>query len=66
MEDLWVSVQERLPNKRQDVLVYSHGHITVGWVADFERWYTYCTAARCHEYVSHWRELPDVPSIPVE
>lgn len=64
-EPTWVSVSERLPEKRRDVLVCSHGHITVGWVGDSERWYTYCTADTCWQHVTHWQELPELPEIKV-
>lgn len=54
----WVSVKDRLPEKYEEVLVYSAKYgVQVDWIADNTDylWWNY------GELVTHWMPLPEPP-----
>ena len=54
----WISVKDRLPEKYEEVLVYSAKYgVQVDWIADNTDylWWNY------GELVTHWMPLPEPP-----
>lgn len=66
----WVSVEERLPEKKQDVLMlFKSGNMAVGWWYDADEhitlWCTYTDNdfyTYCDDIPSHWMHLPSPPN----
>lgn len=54
----WISVKERLPEKRKDVLVrYGNGRIDIDWIDS-----TQCFVFdNLYGRVTHWMLLPEPP-----
>ena len=54
----WVSIDERLPEKRQDVLVhYGNGRIGIDWIDS-----TQCFVFdELYGRVTHWLPIPELP-----
>lgn len=65
----WISVEERLPEKKQDVLMYfNSGNMAVGWWHDADEHITFWCAytddgfyTGCDCIPTHWMPLPDPP-----
>jgi hypothetical protein len=65
----WISVEERLPEKKQDVLMYfNSGNMAVGWWHDEDEHITFWCAytddgfyTDCDYMPTHWMPLPDPP-----
>jgi len=57
----WISIEERLPEAHQDVLLWTAGQqeVRLGWRADSDAWATWNEA---FADVSHWMPLPTAPS----
>lgn len=57
----WISVKERLPDERSEVLCFNGYSITVAWYASsVERWYADRGDYRLED-VTHWQPLPEPP-----
>ena len=56
----WISVEERLPETYEDVLLWND-EVDVGYLtsAEGERWWLY--SDREPDFVTHWMPLPDGP-----
>ena len=64
----WIRVEDRLPEKDQECIVYSSEigvmvetfedrHAANNWLVDIQAW-----CGRCEEYeVTHWMPLPEPP-----
>lgn len=67
----WVSVEERLPEKKQDVLMlFDTGNMSVGWWHDADEHITFWCAytddgfyTDCDCIPTHWMPLPSPPDI---
>ena len=65
----WVSVEERLPEKKQDVLMlFKSGNMAVGWWHDADEHITFWCAytddgfyTDCDDMPTHWMPLPAPP-----
>lgn len=65
----WISVKERLPEKKQDVLMYfNSGNMAVGWWHDEDEHITFWCAytddgfyTDCDYIPTHWMPLPESP-----
>jgi len=65
----WVSVKEKLPEKKQDVLMlFKSGNMAVGWWHDADEHVTFWCAytddyfyTDCDEMPTHWMSLPEPP-----
>lgn len=65
----WVSVGERLPEKKQDVLMlFGAGNMAVGWLYDIDEHTTFWCAytddgfyTDCDCVPTHWMPLPESP-----
>ena len=65
----WISVEERLPEKKQDVLMYfNSGNMAVGWWHDEDEHITFWCAytddgfyTDCDYMPTHWMPLPAPP-----
>lgn len=65
----WVSVEERLPEKKQDVLMlFKSGNMAVGWWHDADEHITFWCAytddgfyTDCDDMPTHWMSLPEPP-----
>ena len=65
----WVSVEERLPEKKQDVLMlFKSGNMAVGWWHDVDEHVTFWCAytddgfyTDCDDIPVYWMPLPDPP-----
>lgn len=65
----WVSVEERLPEKKQDVLMFfKSGNMAVGWWHDLDEHITFWCAytddgfyTDCDDMPTHWMPLPTPP-----
>lgn len=53
----WISVEERLPQKHESVLVYCDGAITEDFRCSAGSWYDHYD-----RHVTHWMPLPESPS----
>ena len=62
----WISVKDRLPEKRDIYLVYADGQIALGdFEADTQHWdiQPYCNAwYMSTSLVTHWMPLPELPA----
>ena len=67
----WVSVEERLPEKKQDVLMlFKSGNMAVGWWHDSDEHVTFWCAytddgfyTDCDDIPVYWMPLPAPPDI---
>ena len=65
----WVSVEERPPEKKQDVLMlFKSGNMAVGWWHDADEHITFWCAytddgfyTDCDDMPTHWMSLPEPP-----
>ena len=63
----WISVEDRLPDNREDVLVVAFIDdvrlITIGWYSDICKAWRLTTWAGEREprYATHWMPLPEAP-----
>ena len=59
----WISVEDRLPEKNKDVLVFErYEGISRGWISNLSLsivWVVYGVDDVCH--VTHWMPLPNPP-----
>ncbi|HDR1044989.1 Protein of unknown function [Pasteurella multocida] len=56
----WISIKERLPEEREDILIYTNkGEIKIAWRDDifFMSLVTYDLST-----ITHWRPLPPLPT----
>ena len=53
----WISVDERLPERYETVLVFNYGMISVDFIATNGRWYEHIG----HDGITHWMPLPEPP-----
>ena len=53
----WISVDERLPEVHQDVLLWTH-QVRVGWRSEINEWSSW---TETFSGVSHWMPLPSPP-----
>ena len=66
----WVSVEEKLPEKKQDVLMlFKSGDMAVGWWHDADEHITFWCAytddgfyTDCDDMPTHWMSLPGPPA----
>lgn len=66
----WVRVEERLPEKKQDVLMlFKSGNMAVGWWHDADEHITFWCAytddgfyTDCDDMPTHWMPLPAPPN----
>lgn len=66
----WVSVGEKLPEKKQDVLMlFKSGNMAVGWWHDADEHITFWCAytddgfyTDCDDMPTHWMPLPEPPN----
>ena len=66
----WISVKEKLPEKKQDVLMlFKSGNMAVGWWYDADEHITFWCAytddnfyTDCDEMPTHWMPLPAQPA----
>lgn len=66
----WVSVEERLPEKKQDVLMlFDGGNMAVGWWHDSDEYITFWCAytddgfyTDCDDMPVYWMPLPKPPT----
>lgn len=55
----WISVNEKVPENRDDVLIYTSKGFYVGWYDEIGGWFSGPITA-C-KTVTHWMPLPDKP-----
>ena len=59
-EPRWIPVTERLPEKREEVLVTVAGEIAIAWLYINGRWRSNdCPEAYLNDHITAWRELPE-------
>ena len=53
----WISVQDKLPDKSGDYLVFcrNHNFVTISYFRGKSQW------AKCNKYITHWMPLPESP-----
>lgn len=58
----WVSVEERLPEMHDEVLVYLSGYdeVLIAWLYLDGRWRS-CTDEKLLNKITHWMPLPEPP-----
>jgi hypothetical protein len=54
----WISVDERLPQKHDEVLVFCDGARQLDFICSSGRWYDHD-----HKKVTHWMPLPEPPKM---
>lgn len=54
----WISVEDRLPEIRQKVLVCARDHIDTDWLTNDGKW-MYCQIRK----ITHWMPLPQPPKM---
>ncbi len=63
----WISVKDRLPEVRKDVLVYDkeYGTRLAYWHDQYEpyEWYECTGCGNTLEYITHWMPLPGEPDV---
>ena len=52
----WISVEERLPQKHDEVLVFCDGARQLDFICSDGRWYDHD-----HKKVTHWMPIPEAP-----
>lgn len=52
----WISVEDRLPQKHDEVLVFCDGARQLDFICSSGRWYDHD-----HKKVTHWMPLPEAP-----
>jgi hypothetical protein len=59
----WISINEKLPEDCQNVLVWGEGHLVVSavFVTDPDKFYWDEPDGEEMEWVTHWIEYPDPP-----
>lgn len=70
MPNEWVSVEERLPEKKRDVLIlFEGGNMAVGWWHDSDEYITFWCAytddgfyTDCDDIPVYWMPLPKPPT----
>ena len=60
----WISVDDGLPDKDDDYLVLSQGHISIAkyWLT-IHRWLSSDARISDGQLVTHWQPLPKLPEV---
>ena len=59
-EQKWIPVEERLPEKLEEVLVTVAGEIAIAWLYINGRWRSNdCPEAYLNDHITAWRKLPE-------
>ena len=62
----WISVEDRLPEENQRVILYiprvmEGGNVRTGWLEPIKMWYTDSRDRLFYKQVTHWMPMPEPP-----
>lgn len=65
-ESKWISVEDRLPEENQRVILYiprvmEGGNVRTGWLEPIKMWFTDGRDRLFYKQVTHWMPMPEPP-----